>query len=79
MQAVIYRRRKFKNWRLEIPDFAYDKHTQKGVADGQGSRTFAARGLQAIERSSWDESLRSRSDRAKRNHRQNHQRQTLNV
>jgi hypothetical protein len=30
MQAVIYRRRKFKNWRLEIPDFAYDKPRTKG-------------------------------------------------
>ena len=36
MQAVIYRRREFKNWRLEIPDFAYDKHTQKGRQMGRG-------------------------------------------
>src|SRR5262249_28629668 len=36
MQAVIYRRREFKNWRLEIPDFAYDKHTQKGRRMGRG-------------------------------------------
>jgi replication-associated recombination protein RarA len=35
MQAVVYRRREFKNWRLEIPDFALDKHTQKGRRMGR--------------------------------------------
>ena len=36
MQAMIYRRREFKAWRPEIPDFAYDKHTQNGRQMGRG-------------------------------------------
>jgi replication-associated recombination protein RarA len=36
MVAVVYRRREFKNWRLEIPDFALDRHTAKGRALGRG-------------------------------------------
>ena len=44
MQAVVYRRREFKNWRLEIPDFAYDKHTGKGRKMGRGVEHWRAEG-----------------------------------
>jgi hypothetical protein len=44
MQAVIYRRREFKNWRLEIPDFAHDKYTQKGRQMGRGGEHWSQEG-----------------------------------
>ena len=35
-QTVVSRRRDFKGWRLEIPDFALDKHTRRGKQLGRG-------------------------------------------
>src|SRR5262245_2821593 len=44
MQAVIYRRREFQNWRLEVPDFAFDKHTHKGRQLGRGVEHWRSEG-----------------------------------
>lgn len=35
-QAVIYKRRDHEQWRLEVPDYALDKHTRRGKALGRG-------------------------------------------
>jgi hypothetical protein len=43
-QAVSYCRREFKNWRLEIPDFAYDKYTQKDGQMGRGVEDWRQEG-----------------------------------
>jgi len=43
-QAVIYRRREFESWKLDIPDFALDRHTAAGRAKGRGWEHWAKEG-----------------------------------
>jgi hypothetical protein len=45
-QSVIYRRREFEGLRLEVPDFAFDQHTQAGRAKGRGWDHWETEGLQ---------------------------------
>jgi len=44
-QTVIYRRREFEGWRLDIPDFALDRHTAAGRAKGRGWEHWATEGV----------------------------------
>lgn len=44
LQCVVYRRRIFEDWRLDIPDYALDKHTGKGKRLGRGVEHWRAEG-----------------------------------
>lgn len=44
LQCVVYRRRIFEGWKLDIPDYALDKHTGKGRAMKRGVEHWRAEG-----------------------------------
>jgi hypothetical protein len=44
LQCVIYRKRDFEEWRLDIPDFALDKHTKRGRGMGRDVAHWRAEG-----------------------------------
>lgn len=45
LQTVVYRRRIFEKWRLEVPDFALDQHTGRGRSAGRAWDHWEKEGL----------------------------------
>ncbi len=48
LQTMVYRKRIQEGWRLEVPDFALDRHTQRGRTMGRDYRHWHTEGLKLV-------------------------------
>ena len=46
LQGIVYLKREYESWKLEVPDYALDKHTARGRQKGRGVEHWYEEGCQ---------------------------------